>query len=125
MLRFEDLGVRGVTNLAFRLTPEAGLFWMEILAGAILPAVLLALPRVRNSAGGLFFSAVLAILGFVTNRLNVSLTGMHADALGYFPKWTEIAVTLFLLAAGFAAFRAAVMYLPIFVDDHNEAGAQT
>jgi len=125
VLRFEDLSVRGAFHLAWQWTPEAGLFWMEMLLGAILPAALLTSSRVRHSAGGLFFSAVLAILGFVTNRLNVSLTGMHADALGYFPKWSEIAVTLFLLAMGFAAFRAAVIYLPIFVQDHEEAGAQT
>jgi len=32
----------------------------------------------------------------------------------YVPKWTEIAVTGAIIAAGFALFGLAVKYLPIF-----------
>ena len=34
----------------------------------------------------------------------------------YMPKWTEIAVTGAIIAAGFALFGLAVKYLPIFPD---------
>ena len=71
----------------------------------------------------MFLSSVLVVLGFVMNRLNVSLTGMHADAIGYFPRWTEISVTLMIVALGFAGFRLAVMYLPIFEEHHAGPGA--
>jgi Ni/Fe-hydrogenase subunit HybB-like protein len=55
------------------------------------------------------------VLGFVTNRLNVSITGMEASAgMRYVPKWTEIAVTGAIIAAGFALFGMAAKYLPIF-----------
>jgi Ni/Fe-hydrogenase subunit HybB-like protein len=32
----------------------------------------------------------------------------------YIPKWTEVAVTLGIVALGFAIFRFAARYLPIF-----------
>jgi Ni/Fe-hydrogenase subunit HybB-like protein len=73
------------------------------------------IPRVRESAGGLYLCAVLVILGFITNRLNVTITGMEASAgVHYFPKWSEIAVTGSIVGIGFAVFGLAVKYLPIF-----------
>jgi Ni/Fe-hydrogenase subunit HybB-like protein len=55
------------------------------------------------------------IFGFITNRLNVSITGMEASSgTAYIPRWSEIAVTLAIIALGFAIFRYAVHQLPIF-----------
>jgi Ni/Fe-hydrogenase subunit HybB-like protein len=68
-------------------------------------------------------AAVLVVLGFITNRLNVSITGLESAAgLHYVPKWTEIAVTGAIIAAGFALFGLGVKYLPIFpVEEHHPA----
>lgn len=115
VLRFEDLGVRNANAHLWTWQPETGFFWMEVLLGGFLPLGLLAMRRIRASSGGLFLSAVLVVLGFVTNRLNVSFTGLQASAAApYFPKWPEIAVTLLLVAMGFALFALAVKYLPIY-----------
>jgi len=35
----------------------------------------------------------------------------------YFPSWMEVSVTLMVVAIGFAVFRLAVKYLPVF--SHN------
>jgi Ni/Fe-hydrogenase subunit HybB-like protein len=76
---------------------------------------LLAQKKIRNSAGGLYFVSIMVVLGFITNRLNVSLTGMETSAgLHYLPKWTEFAITGAIVAAGFFLFAIAVRYLPIF-----------
>jgi Ni/Fe-hydrogenase subunit HybB-like protein len=115
ILRFEDLLHRGVLKLMLRPSYEMYLFWLEITLAIIAPLALLLQKRVRNSAGGLYAAAVLVVLGFVTNRLNVSITGMESSAgLRYIPKWTEISVTAAIIAAGFALFGLAVKYLPIF-----------
>jgi Ni/Fe-hydrogenase subunit HybB-like protein len=91
------------------------LFWLEIALCIILPLFLLLQPRVRSSANGLYFAAVLVVLGFITNRMNVSITGFEGSTgVRYFPKWTELAVTGSIIAAGFALFGLAVKYLPIF-----------
>lgn len=115
ILRFEDLLHRGVLGMTLRPSYEMYLFWVEISLAIVLPLALLLQRQVRSSAGGLYVAAVLVVLGFITNRLNVSITGMESSAgLHYIPKWTEIAVTGAIIAAGFALFGLAVKYLPIF-----------
>jgi Ni/Fe-hydrogenase subunit HybB-like protein len=120
ILRFEDLLHRGVLKLTVQPSYEMYLFWVEILLAIVLPLGLLLQKKVRTTAGGLYVAAVLVVLGFITNRLNVSITGMESAAgVHYVPKWTEIAVTGAIIAAGFALFGLAVKYLPIFpVEGH-------
>jgi len=108
ILRFEDLANRGVLKLAFHRGYEAYFFWLEILLAIVLPLALL----LQN---GLYLAAVSTVLGFITNRMNVSITGFEGSTgVRYFPKWTELAVTGMIIAIGFAAFGLAVKYLPIF-----------
>jgi Ni/Fe-hydrogenase subunit HybB-like protein len=112
--RFLDLLHRGVLPLLARRRPETYLFLLEI-ALFLVPMLLLFRRRVYSNASALYGCAVMVLLGFVANRLNVSVTGVEAGSgVSYFPKWTEIAVTLFIVALGFAIFRFAVKYLPIF-----------
>ena len=115
ILRLEDLANRGALKLAFHPGYETYLFWLEIMLAIILPLILLSLRRVRSSAKGLYFSAMLVVLGFITNRMNVSITGFEGSTgVRYFPKWSELAVTGMIIAVGFALFGMAVKYLPIF-----------
>ncbi|MGC2421661.1 MAG: Ni/Fe-hydrogenase cytochrome b subunit [Candidatus Acidiferrales bacterium] len=115
VLRFQDLHHRGALGLLVHPGYEARLFLLEVIIGLMLPIGLLMSRRVRESSGGLYVSAVLVVIGFITNRLNVSITGMEASAgLHYVPRWTEVAVTASIVGAGFAIFTLAVKYLPIF-----------
>ncbi|HSB76285.1 MAG TPA: Ni/Fe-hydrogenase cytochrome b subunit [Terriglobales bacterium] len=118
ILRVEDLVHRGVLQelLAGAYQRyETLLFALELALALAVPLALLAFRRVRDSAGGLYLAAVLVVLGFITNRLNVSITGMESSAgLHYVPRWTEVAVTAGIIASGFALFGLAVKYLPIF-----------
>ncbi len=115
VVRFEDLLHRGALSLFSKNGLETPLFLMEICLVSILPISLLLIPKVRESPKGLYLSAVLCLLGFVTNRMNVAITGMEtASGQHYFPKWTELAVTLAIIAFGFFVFALAVNYLPIF-----------
>ncbi|HXZ42625.1 MAG TPA: Ni/Fe-hydrogenase cytochrome b subunit [Terriglobales bacterium] len=121
-LRLEDLLNRGVLKLTLRPGYEMYLFWVEMALTLILPLMLLSQRNVRNSAGGLYLASVLVVLGFVTNRLNVSITGMEASAgTHYLPKWTELAVTGAIIAVGFALFGLAAKYLPIFPEEEHAA----
>jgi len=123
ILRFEDLLHRGVLKLALQPGYEMYFFWLEISLGVILPLILLLQRRVRTSPGGLYLSAVLVVLGFITNRMNVSITGFERSAgTHYFPKWTELSVTGAIIAVGFALFGLAVKYLPIFPEEEPGEG---
>jgi Ni/Fe-hydrogenase subunit HybB-like protein len=115
LFRFLDMKDRHALRFVSFATLEGRMFLMEAILGVVLPVLILAVPRWRNSSPGLFLAAVLIVLGFILNRLNVSLTGMESTIkAGYFPSWMEVAVTMSVVAAGFYLFRLAVKHLPIF-----------
>jgi c(7)-type cytochrome triheme protein len=115
VLRLQDLGGRGVLRLAFEPTYEGRMFAAEILLGVIAPIILLSITRIRNNELGLFVSSLMVVLGFIMNRLNVSITGLEAaSGTRYFPSWTELSVTAMIVGAGFLLFGLAVRYLTVF-----------
>jgi Ni/Fe-hydrogenase subunit HybB-like protein len=115
VIKIQDLLERQALAAVFTMSLESVLYWVEIGLGVLLPMVLLAIPKVRLHQTGLFVGALLVVLGFVLNRMNVSITGMEGWAkAGYFPSWMEIAVTVMIVAIGFVAFALAVRYLPVF-----------
>jgi len=120
ILRFEDLFHRDVLKLMLRPGYEMYLFWLEVTLAVILPLLLLSQRKLRTSPGGLYLAAVSVVLGFITNRMNVSITGMESSAGShYIPRWTELAVTGAIIASGFALFGLAVKYLPIFPEEEH------
>lgn len=121
VLRFADLRHREALNLLWIPRMETYLWWLEI--GLFLTGMgLLFSKRVRANADALYGASLCVIFGFLTNRLNVSIMGMEAaSGTTYIPKWTEIMITLSVVAAGFAIFRMAVKYLPVFAEPEHEA----
>ena len=114
VFRAVDLINRGATQYLWMRREETGLFWLEIALLVIAPLVLLNLEKVRNTPQSLYWTCAIIVMGFMTNRLNVSITGLQASAgIYYVPKWTEFAATLATIAAAVVAFRYAVIYLDI------------
>ncbi len=115
ILKFEDLYHRHVLNQVFVSGYEQRFFLLEMFLSVLAPLGLLLVPKIRESAQGLYLAAVLTLLGFVTNRLNVAITGVE-NAVGarYTPKWTEVVITAMFVALGFAIFGFVAKYLPIF-----------
>lgn len=121
VIRFLDLRHRGVLSLLLENRTETYLFILEI-ALMLLPMLLLFRRHVRMQPGALYACAVMVIFGFVAHRLNVSVTGMEAGSgTSYIPKWTEVAITLAIIALGFAIFRFAAKHLPIFAEERPSA----
>jgi Ni/Fe-hydrogenase subunit HybB-like protein len=118
ILKFEDLYHRHVLGLVFVSGYEQRFFLLEIFLSVLIPLGMLLVPKIRESAQGLYLAAVLTLLGFVTNRLNVTITGVE-NAVGgrYAPKWTEVVITAMFVALGFAIFGLAAKYLPIFPEE--------
>ena len=80
-----------------------------------IPTVLLFQAKVRMRPGALYACAVMVVFGFITNRLNVGITGLEAGSgTHYIPKWSEVAVTLSIVAAGFAIFHFVAQNFPVF-----------
>jgi Ni/Fe-hydrogenase subunit HybB-like protein len=121
VVRFFDLASRGVLGQVFGLGYESLLVQLELFPFLLLPMVLLAVPRVRNNARSLYGAALLVVLGFVTNRLNVSITGFEGAQGGhYVPALGEVGITLFMVALGFGAFSFAARHLNVYPAEHGE-----
>jgi Ni/Fe-hydrogenase subunit HybB-like protein len=113
--RLVDVAARGEAGLLTTPDLYALLFWIEIGLGAMLPAILLLQPSVRNSRNGLFAVAIVVVAGGILNRLNVSVFGMWAyTGPVYLPSAMEVAMTLALITFGAAVFALAVKTLPVF-----------
>lgn len=115
ILRLQTLYHNGVLPLTLGSSYESRMFQVEFGLGIVLPIALLVWPRIRTSQRGLVAGACCAVLGFIMHRLNVSVTGLErASGTRYSPSWMELAVSVGLVAVGFAVFALAVRYLPIF-----------
>ena len=118
LLRFEDFFHRGLLRQIFQPSYEAYFLWLELALSFVIPITMLSFKKVRLSPNWLYLASVISLFGFITNRLNVSLIGFETYVgHHYVPKWTEFSVTLMIIALGFALFRVAVQYLPIFPKD--------
>jgi Ni/Fe-hydrogenase subunit HybB-like protein len=109
-----DLAANQEIGYAFQRTTEAGYFWLEMVLFVMIPVVLLSMPSVRNNPQKLYAACAVVIAGFMVNRINVSINSLQsAMAVHYVPKWTELASSVLVIAAGVVAFRYAVLYLDI------------
>jgi len=120
LLRFEDYFHRGQLGNVLRPSYESYFLWVELVLALIIPLTILSFRKARLSGTWLYVASCSTLLGFVTNRLNVSITGFETWAgHHYYPKWTEASLTAMIIAMGFFIFAMAVKYLPIFEDEHH------
>jgi Ni/Fe-hydrogenase subunit HybB-like protein len=114
LFRFVDLITHDAAPYMFRMNEESLSFWLEIALFVVVPIVLLSQEKIRNNPQTLYWTCAVVVMGFMANRLNVSITGLQASSgVYYIPKWTEFACTLATLTAAVLAFRYAVIYLDI------------
>ncbi len=115
LMRLQVIHRNGSFHEIWSMTYEGRMFLAEFVLGVVLPVGMLAFRRVRENPTGLVAGAFLAVLGFVMNRLNVSLTGMERGlGVRYSPSLMEYTVSVGLVAIGMAVFAFAVRYLDIF-----------
>ena len=109
-----DLVSRGATDAMLSGTWFALSFWAEVGFGLLLPLVLLMMPEVRQSRGGLAVASALIVAGVLLHRLNVTVIGLrvrHWET--YVPSLGEIGITLGITAGAMFVFGALVRILPI------------
>ena len=113
-LKVIDLGVRGAWPLLLAPGIERAMFVAEMGVGVVLPLLLLSVNHYSRSAAGITLGSGLVVLGVVLNRLNVAVTGMlRGSGTMYVPAWTEILITLAIIAAGILVYLWAMERLPI------------
>ena len=108
-------------------TPYTQTFWMlEVILGAVIPAIVLLTPSFRRNDYAVIISLALIVLGIIVNRWNVNLSGLivppqwspgvlgNVVATPYFPSWVEVFVSVGVLGYALLGFTLGVRYLPIY-----------
>ncbi len=114
VFRVVDLINRDAFRYLWMWREETGLFWLEFSLLVVVPLLLLNREGVRNNPMHLYWTCAIIVMGFMANRLNVSITALQASsAVYYVPKWTEFAASLATITAAIVAFRLAVIHLDI------------
>ncbi len=119
IVRFVQLGISGDFQFLFTSGRMSLLFWLEIIAGSLLPLVLFSLKRVRQNPNALLTSAVILLAGMILNRFDVSWLGIHRLVnVSYTPSLMELSVSAAIFSFGILAFGVAAKYLPLFQEEH-------
>jgi formate dehydrogenase iron-sulfur subunit len=120
VIRFIDLGMRDAIGEAVG-GPYAGLFWLEMNVGVILPFLLLISGGLRKNSTVLFLASLLVVVGVVINRYNVCIGGMDMSLGGvrevgaaYFPSGIEFLITIGIVSALMFFYNIMVKSFPIF-----------
>ena len=117
VLKFGDLLFQGKLGMVFAFDRASIWFVIEVIVGVVAPVVLFALPNVRQSQGGLFWTSILVTLGTFLSRFNATLTGqMVVEGATYSPHWMEHAIQVGVLAAAVIAWYLLSDYLALFKD---------
>lgn len=108
-------------------TPYTQTFWwLEIILGGIIPAVILLYRPLRHNDRYVMIALAFIVMGVTVNRWNVTLSGLVAPpqwspgvlgnliSASYFPTWTEIAVFVGIIGYALLGFSLGVRYLPIY-----------
>ncbi|MCE5273313.1 Ni/Fe-hydrogenase cytochrome b subunit [bacterium] len=123
VVRLQDLWGRVPLSAVFSGKLESWAFLLE-MSLFVLPLVLMLAFRNRMRPSVLFVSGLSTVLAVLTNRLNVSVVGMARSAgFSYFPSWSEIWLSLFLVTGGFIVFILCAKYLPIFPEEEGRESA--
>lgn len=113
--KIADLLIRGAYVGLAQLDTASVMFVIEMLAGVILPVLLLSNGRIRRNPKGLLVACALIVGGVALNRINVFLVAFHPPFTKsvYFPSLSEILVTTGLVAGLVFVYRTIVMLLPV------------
>ena len=103
------------------LINDAWGYWylVEVLGFVLVPGFMFAFGFRNRSLNIVKIASVMALLGVVLNRLNVSIISFKWYAeVHYYPSWQEIVVTLMIIFAEIWIFRWIVTRMPVFKSAH-------
>ncbi len=124
IIRLGDLWRRGVLMQAMDGSWQAGLFLFELAFSALVPAILLSIPRVRQSVPGLATCSIMTVLGIIGYRFNTCLVAFERpEGMSYWPTWLELAISAGIVAGAALVFIFFNENLRIIEHDEHDAEA--
>jgi len=124
LLRIFDLAMQN--NWQYLGTCYGTIFMVELLGFVALPCFLYAVGARERNILLIRCSSVLAVLGIILYRFNVSLVGFNWQlpaAERYFPSFMEIGFTVFLVTLIITAYRFIATFMPVLFEhpDYKDA----
>jgi DMSO reductase anchor subunit len=96
-------------------------YWylVEVIGFVLIPAFMFAFGYRHRSLNIVRIAAIMALLGVILNRLNVTIIVFRwYEAVRYYPSWQEIIVTLMVICGEIWLFRWVVNRMPVFHSAH-------
>ena len=113
------IGVAVDNNWHYLATGYGAWFLVELLGFVALPSFLYAIGAREKNLALIRWTSVLALLGIILNRFNVSLVAFnwHLPAADrYFPSMGEIGISIFLVTVGILVYRFITSRMPILYE---------
>ena len=92
-------------------------YWylVEVIGFVLIPCFMFAYAVRNRNLGIIKVASILALIGILLNRLNISVIAFKWDAVNkYYPSWEEIVVTLMVVFSEIWVFRWIVTRMPVF-----------
>jgi molybdopterin-containing oxidoreductase family membrane subunit len=126
--------VNEALNMLRTQTPYNFSFWVfEVILGVIVPAILFIAPRFNRSQVSLVLGAILAVMGIIVNRWNVTVSGLFVplsyspgtlyqlEPGKYFPNLVEWGIASLIIGYALLLITLGVKFLPLFEDSKGHA----
>ncbi len=115
VMNLADITRRGVWPAVFSGSFESWLYMASVLLSSVIPCILIAVPKIRNTTTGLVTASSSAVAGLVLGRLNVGIFGyLESAGVSYVPTFSEWALSLGILAGAGLVFIHVSEYFSIF-----------
>jgi len=92
-------------------------YWylVEVIGFVLIPCFMFAYAVRNRNLGIIRVASVMALVGIILNRLNISMIAFNWNAVNkYYPSWEEIVVTLMVVFSEIWVFRWIVTRMPVF-----------
>ncbi len=130
---YSHLPARVEANSLLESTTPYGttFWWLEIVLGALIPAIILLTPSLRRQDVWVMLAGLLAIGGVIANRWNVTLSGLVVPmdwspgaanlfaVQPYTPSLAEWGVAIGVLGYALMMFTLGLRFLPLFNHAHH------
>ena len=119
------LGVAVDNNWHYLATGYGVWYLIEVFGFIALPCFLYAVGVRDKNVKLIRGTSVLAVLGIVVNRFNVSMIAFNyhlPSSERYFPHWMEIGISIFIVTLGLIIFKFVVTRMPILYEHPDYKG---
>jgi len=112
-------------QMYYQLAYGKWLFYAELGVCGLIPAILLLVPKTRNTPGILYTAAILNCIGIVINRFVMTSQALANPVMPfdrwyvYVPTWAEWAPALAIIAYGALVLSLSYRYLPVFPQERK------